>query len=100
EVSPPPTLDGATHIYNQYVVRCRDRDGLREHLTEQGVGSAIYYPLSLHEQECFASLGYVKGDFPESERAATETLSLPVYPELRESEQTYVIEKVKEFYAR
>jgi dTDP-4-amino-4,6-dideoxygalactose transaminase len=99
EVTPPVALDGCRHIYNQYVIRCRDRDRLKAFLAEQGVGTAIYYPRPLHLQECFASLSYGEGDFPEAERAAGETLSLPVYPELAEEEQAYVIEKVKEFYA-
>jgi dTDP-4-amino-4,6-dideoxygalactose transaminase len=100
EVVPPPILDGCTHIYNQYTIRCRRRDELQAFLTRAGVGTAIYYPLSLHEQECFRSLGYAHGAFPESERAAAEVLSLPVYPELTSAEQDYVIAKVKEFYAR
>ena len=100
EVTAPKVMDGCTHIYNQYVIRARARDELKTFLGERGVGSAVYYPLPLHLQACFEALGYEKGDFPESERAARETLSLPVYPELREEEQRYVIEKVKEFYAR
>jgi dTDP-4-amino-4,6-dideoxygalactose transaminase len=99
EVVPPVILDGCTPIYNQYVIRAERRDDLKAHLGENGIGCAIYYPRSLHEQQCFASLGYATGDFPESERAAAETLSLPVFPELREEEQQYVIDKVKEFYA-
>jgi dTDP-4-amino-4,6-dideoxygalactose transaminase len=100
EVSPPPVLAGCTPIYNQYVIRAKDRDALKAYLAEEGIGSAIYYPLSLHEQECFAGLGYKRGDFPESERAAAETLSLPVYAELTDEEQAFVIKMVKEFYAR
>jgi dTDP-4-amino-4,6-dideoxygalactose transaminase len=73
---------------------------LKAFLDRNGIGNAIYYPLSLHEQECFRSLGYGAGAFPESERAAKETLSIPVYPELLPAEQEYVIGKVKEFYAR
>ncbi len=100
EVSPPPVLEGCTPIYNQYVIRATDRDGLKNFLAESGIGCAIYYPLSLHEQACFTDLGYRAGDFPESERAAGESLSLPVYSELREEEQQFVLAKVKEFYAR
>jgi dTDP-4-amino-4,6-dideoxygalactose transaminase len=99
EVAPPVTLEGCTPIYNQYVIRAERRDELKAFLAEHGVGSAIYYPLSLHEQECFGSLGYSTGDMPESERAAKETLSLPVYAELTDEEQEYVIAKVREFYA-
>jgi dTDP-4-amino-4,6-dideoxygalactose transaminase len=98
EVAPPVVLDGCTPIYNQYVIRAARRDELKAFLGEHGIGSAIYYPLSLHEQECFLSLGYSTGDMPESERAAKETLSLPVYAELTEGEQAFVIEKIREFY--
>ena len=92
-------LDGCTPIYNQYVIRAERRDELRDFLSGNGIGCAIYYPRSLHEQSCFSSLGYKTGDFPESERASHETLSLPVYPELPEDEQQFVIEKIREFYA-
>jgi dTDP-4-amino-4,6-dideoxygalactose transaminase len=100
EVSPPVVLDGCEPIYNQYVIRCERRDELKAWLAENGVGTAIYYPLPLHLQNCFRSLGYSEGDFPESERAAAETLSLPIHQDLLAEEQRYVIEKVKEFYAR
>ena len=87
------------HIYHQYVIRTPRRDALREHLTRKEIGSAIYYPLGLHEQECFASLGYHRGDLPETERATHETLALPIYPELSRAAQIYVIDAIEEFFA-
>jgi dTDP-4-amino-4,6-dideoxygalactose transaminase len=86
------------HIYHQYVIRTPEREGLREHLTRKEVGTAIYYPLPLHEQECFRYLGYRTGDYPESERAARETLALPMYPELSAEAQRYVVESIAEFF--
>jgi len=90
----------AYHIYHQYVVRAWRRDELRSFLTEQGIGTEIYYPVPLHLQECFAYLGYKPGDLPESERAAKEVLALPMFPELREDEQQRVVGAIVEFYSR
>jgi dTDP-4-amino-4,6-dideoxygalactose transaminase len=92
-----PKLVG--HIYNQYVIRAKERDELRAYLTEQNIGTEIYYPLALHQQQCFVELGYKAGDFPESEKAAAETLALPVYPEIDQVQQDYVVEKISSFYA-
>jgi dTDP-4-amino-4,6-dideoxygalactose transaminase len=86
------------HIYHQYVIRTPRRDALREHLTRKEIGTAIYYPLGLHEQECFAYLGYRAGDFPATERAARESLALPMYPELSREAQRYVAESISEFF--
>ena len=86
------------HTYHQYVVRVKDRDNLQTHLKEKGVSTAIYYPLPLHLQKCFASLGYKKGDFPESEKAAHEVLALPIYPELTVEQQDYIVSAIREFY--
>jgi dTDP-4-amino-4,6-dideoxygalactose transaminase len=97
-VTPLPRA-GGRHIYNQYVVRARQRDALRAYLGEQRVGTEIYYPLSLHQQQCFAYLGWRPGDFPESERAAAETLALPIYPELQEAQLAHVVASVARFYA-
>jgi dTDP-4-amino-4,6-dideoxygalactose transaminase len=86
------------HIYHQYVIRTSRRDALREHLTRKEIGTAIYYPLGLHQQKCFVYLGHKAGDFPETERAARETLALPMYPELSREAQRYVAESIAEFF--
>lgn len=86
------------HIYNQYTLRVKDRDGLMKHLKDHGVGAAIYYPLPLHLQECFKDLGYKAGDFPESERAAAEVVSIPIYPELNDRQKDYVVDTIKSYY--
>lgn len=97
-VRTPPIDKRNQSIYNQYTLRAEKRDKLQEHLKSRGIGSAIYYPVPLHLQPCFEYLGYKKGAFPESEKAAGEVLSLPVYPELTRSQQDEVIEAVHAFY--
>jgi len=100
KVELPFVRSGARHIFHQFVVRVHDgkRDDLRAHLRECGVGTDVYYPVPLHLQECFAFLGYKEGDFPVAEQAAKETLALPVYPELTDEQQDYVVSAIGEFF--
>jgi dTDP-4-amino-4,6-dideoxygalactose transaminase len=86
------------HTYHQYVIRAKKRDLLQAYLKEKGVGTSIFYPLSLHQQRCFANLGYKKGDFPVAEKAAREVLALPMFPELTAEQQDYIVSCLREFY--
>ena len=92
-----PTVTTNRHIFNQYVIRVSNRDGLQAHLKQQGVGTEVYYPVPLHLQQCFAYLGHKPGAFPHSERAAKETLALPIYPELTEAQRLFVADSVCAF---
>lgn len=96
-VATPVEKAGCFHIYNQYVIRVNNRDALKAYLTEKEVGCSIYYPLSLHQQKCFADLGYHKGDFPESEKATEVSLALPIYPELSQDQIRFVAKTINEF---
>jgi dTDP-4-amino-4,6-dideoxygalactose transaminase len=94
----PERPSAGRHVYNQYVVRAEHRDALRAHLAERRIGTEIYYPVPLHRQACFAYLEVFAGDLPESERAAAETLALPIYPELSEDQLDAVVAAVCDFY--
>lgn len=89
------------HIYNQFVICLKEkRDDLRMFLNDAGIGTEIYYPVPMHRQECYSGLNYKKGDFPVAEHAASHTLALPIYPELSDDQQTYVVDKIKAFYRK
>jgi dTDP-4-amino-4,6-dideoxygalactose transaminase len=94
----PYTSAPAHHVFHQYVVRAYRRDELREFLSARKIGTEIYYPVPLHLQPCFAYLGHREGDFPESERASREVLALPMFPELTEDEQRWVVQSIADFY--
>ncbi len=98
-VTTPYAVPGSRHIYNQYVIRVPFRDQLKQYLQDSGIGCEIYYPVPLHQQACFASLGYQTGDCPHAEAAALQTLALPAYPELMAEQQAYVVDTISRFYA-
>ncbi len=100
-VTPPAEDDGNYHIYHQYVPRvAKDRDDLLNFLGKEGISARIYYPVSLHLQKCFSFLGYGKGDCPESERLSEQSIALPIFPELTEEEQEWVVSTIARFYGR
>lgn len=98
QIKLPKIHEKAETLYNQFTVKVNDRDELMEYLKEKNIGCAIYYPRPLHLQECFADLGYKKGDFPESEKVAKEVISLPIYKELTNDQIMYVIDSIKAYY--
>ncbi len=98
EIHVPVVPEGFTHVFHQYTIRVRDRDRLAAYLKAQGIGSTVYYPLSLHRQPALQEYGYHAGDFPRSEQAEREVLSLPMFPELREDEVDQVVEAIGRFY--
>jgi dTDP-4-amino-4,6-dideoxygalactose transaminase len=98
DVKTPRAAPRHRHVYNQYVIRARNRDRLRTWLSQAGIGTAVYYPLSLHRQPRFEGLDYATDEFPESNRAAEETLALPIYPELTDGQLQYVADRIGGFY--
>jgi dTDP-4-amino-4,6-dideoxygalactose transaminase/acetyltransferase-like isoleucine patch superfamily enzyme len=99
-ISLPVSLTGYRHIFNQFVIRAPRRDELMKHLKNCNIGCEVYYPVALHNQECFAYLNYKKGSFPVSEAAAAETLAIPIFPELTPAQKQYIVDKIHEFYSR
>ena len=97
-ITPPAERPDCFHIYNQFVIRAPKRDALRAHLDARGVGTEVYYPVPFHQQECFRYLGHADGDFPEAERAAAETLALPIYGELTRPQLEHVVAAIRDFY--
>jgi len=96
----PPPVQFERHVFNQYVIRARERDALREYLSADRVGTEIYYPKPVHLQECLGGFGFREGDFPASEEAAACVLALPVYPELTLEQKQYVVSSIGRFYMR
>jgi dTDP-4-amino-4,6-dideoxygalactose transaminase len=96
----PMTEPGNYHVFNQFTIRAQKRDDLKNYLREKGIGTEIYYPVPMHLQNCYRDLGYRKGAFPVSERAAQEALSLPIYAELTDDQLTYVVDQIAAFYSK
>lgn len=94
----PTALEGAHHVFHQYVVRVKDRDELQKFLKTRGIATTVYYPLCLHLQECYRELGMQEGDLPVGEAASKEVLALPIYPELTSEEQDYIVRSIQAFY--
>ncbi len=95
----PRIADGSESVFNQYVIRTENRDDLRRHLQKRGIGNEIYYPVPLHLQDCYRDLGYGEGSFPEAEKAARQTLALPIYPQLTEEQLEEVAAAIESFFA-
>ena len=100
KVTTPYAVPGYRHVYNQYIIRAHDRDALRKHLADAGIGTEVYYPVPLHQQQCFQYLGYRTGDLPESEAAAKQTMALPIFSELSTEQLQYVVDTIAGFYGR
>jgi dTDP-4-amino-4,6-dideoxygalactose transaminase len=100
QIALPEVLPERSHIFHQYIIRCKMRDELQAFLKAAGIGTEVYYPVPLHEQECFRSLGYAPADLPISQAAAKETLALPIYPELSDEQRGYVVDTIAGFYTK
>lgn len=98
-ITPPPVVE-SRHIFNQYVIRTADREGLKDFLKTRQIGTEVYYPVAMHQQKCFAYLGYKTGDFPHSEEAARTSLAIPIYPELSLAQKQHVVESLRAFAAQ
>jgi len=96
----PAAPTDKSHVFNNYCIRAECRDELKLFLAEAGIQSEIYYPLPLHLQQCFADLGYRRGDFPRAELASTQVLALPLYPELTAAQQETVVDTIAKFYRK
>jgi dTDP-4-amino-4,6-dideoxygalactose transaminase len=96
----PVERPGVRHIYNQFVIRTGRRDALKTHLAERGIGTEVYYPVPFHLQACFASLGHHAGEFPIAEACASDSLALPIYAELTEDQQRFVVDEIIAFASR
>jgi ribosomal protein S18 len=94
----PKRLTGYRHIFNQYILQMKQRDALLKHLQNNNIGCEIYYPVTFNNQECFKYLGYKKGEFPVAEKAADETIAIPIYPELTADQKEYILDSIKKFY--
>jgi dTDP-4-amino-4,6-dideoxygalactose transaminase len=94
----PKRLTGYRHIFNQYILQMKERDALLKHLQNNNIGCEIYYPVTFNNQECFEYLGYKKGEFPVAEKAADETIAIPIYPELTADQKEYILDSIKKFY--
>lgn len=99
-ITPPVHREGYRHILNQYIIRAKNRDELLKYLKAHNVGCEIYYPVTFNNQECFQYLGYKNGDFPKAEKAAAETLAIPIYPELSDAQKNYVLDTILDFYQK
>ena len=97
DIETPKVESFNRHIYHQYTIAVKKRDQLKEHLLKNQIGCSVYYPLPLHLQECYKSLGYREGDLPVSEERSRQVISLPIFPELTQEEQEFVVKTIKEF---